>query len=211
MNNGGYPKKTGILGGTFNPIHNGHLILAQNAMRYCKLDRVIFVPSGISYLKDPETVADKNHRLAMTNLAIEGYDGFEFSTIDTDREGDSYTYITLDILCRINPETRFYYIVGADTLLYMDNWVKPEEIFSKCTVVCAKRDDHSEEELTKKAESLKERFDADIVLMDCPRVDISSSMIRNMLSQGLDCTQFLDDKVIEYIKENGLYGYDKHR
>ncbi len=210
MNNGSYPKKTGILGGTFNPIHKGHIMLAENAMRFCGLDKVIFIPSGCSYLKDPASVAGKKHRKRMTELAIERYDKFELSSVETDREGDSYTYITLDILSKENPDTRFYYIVGADTLLFMDKWKEPGSIFSKCTVVCAKRDDHTDKELIEKAEDLREIYKADIILMDVAKVDISSSFIRQCLKNGEDCGNLLDEKVIGYIKDNGLYGYDRN-
>ncbi len=211
MNNGSYPKKTGILGGTFNPIHKGHIVLAQNAMRYCNLDKVIFIPSGFSYLKDPSSVADKIHRKNMTALAIEESKGFELSTIETDREGESYTYITLDILCRQNPGSRFYYIIGADTLLYMDKWKNPGDIFSKCSVICAKRDDHSDYELVKKAEEYRALYETEIILMDAPKVDISSSLVRQRIENGDDCSDMLDEKVIRYIKDNGLYGYDRNR
>lgn len=211
MNNGSYPKKTGILGGTFNPIHKGHIVLAQNAMRYCDLNKVIFIPSGFSYLKDPSSVADKIHRKNMTALAIEGSEGFELSTLETDREGESYTYITLDILCRQNPDSRFYYIVGADTLLYMDKWKNPGDIFSKCSVICAKRDDHPDDELVKKAAEYMDRFETEIILMDAPKVDISSSLVRQKLENGQDCSDLLDERVIGYIKDNGLYGYDRNR
>ena len=205
MNNKCYQKKTGILGGTFNPIHVGHLILAQNAMEACGLDKVIFIPSGCSYLKDPKEVAETKHRVAMTALAIKNNERFELSTIESDREGDSYTYETLCILKNSEPDTHFYYIVGADTLLYMENWKKPEEIFDKCTVVCAKRDGHSGEVLKQKAEYLKERFGADIIIMDVEETNVSSSMIRILLADGKSCRYYLDDAVSDYIKENALY------
>ena len=114
-NNASYQKKTGILGGTFNPIHIGHLALAQNAMECCGLDEVFFIPSGCSYLKDPETIAETQHRLAMTRLAIEDNPRFVLSTIETDRPGNSYTYETLDILTHKDPLTHYFYIIGYET------------------------------------------------------------------------------------------------
>ncbi len=204
-NNGSYRKKTGILGGTFNPIHIGHLALAQNAMEYCGLDEVLFIPSGCSYLKDPETIAETEHRLAMTKIAIEDNPRFVLSTIETDRPGNSYTYETLDILTGKDPSARYYYITGADTLLYMENWKNPEAIFDKCTVVCAKREGRSDEILSRKAEFLKERYNADVIIMDVPEIAVSSSMIRQMLSEGKSCRYYLPDSVSGYIKDNGLY------
>ena len=211
MNNGSYVKKTGILGGTFNPIHIGHLILAQNALEYCGLDKVLFIPSGCSYLKDPETIEDTAHRINMTALAIKDNERFELSTIETDRPGNSYTYETLDILCSENPDIRYHYIVGADTLLSMDTWNKPELIFDKCTVVCARRNGHTDSELAKKAKSLKTKYGADIILMDSWEIPISSTDVRQKLTKGTSCRYYLPDDIIRYIKENGLYGNNSNR
>lgn len=205
MNNDSYLKKIGILGGTFNPIHVGHLLLAQNALEYCGLDKVLIMPSGCSYFKNPREVASVSDRVNMTALAIEDNDGFELSRIEADREGNSYTFETLDILCGQNPDTRYYYIIGADTLFSMETWKKPDVIFSKCTVVCAKRDNMSDRELENKAGYLKEQFKADVIIMDIDEIPISSTFIRKQISQGKSCKYYLDDKVIQYIKEHELY------
>lgn len=205
MNNERYRKKTGILGGTFNPIHVGHLILAQNAMEMCGLDNVMFIPSGCSYLKDPKEIVETRHRVAMTELAIKDNERFEISVIEAERPGNSYTYETLAMLTEAEPDTRFYYIVGADTLLFMENWKKPEEIFKRCSIVCAKRDGHTGEVLEEKAEYLRDRFDADIIIMDVQATNVSSSMIRELLGEGKSCRYYLADPVLGYIKDNGLY------
>ena len=199
-------RRIGILGGTFNPIHVGHLMLAQSAMDICSLDKVLIMPTGCSYLKDPSMVADKDHRIRMTELAITGNDRFELSTVETDRSGNSYTYETLDILCSANPDNRYYYIIGADTLFSIETWKRPEDILSRCTLVCAGRDDISAEEMKKKANSLKDRFGADVIIMDIPEIRISSTMIRDMIGRGMSCRYYLDDKVLDYIKDNNLYG-----
>ena len=204
-------RKTGILGGTFNPIHIGHLILAQNALEYCKLDEVLIMPSGVSYLKDPDTVESVRNRVKMTELAIEGNDGFVLSRIEADRPGNSYTYETLTELADKDPLVSYYYIIGADTLFSIENWRKPEIIFEKCTVVCAKRNGYSNEELCEQVSHLEEKYRADIILMDIPEVEISSSSIRRMINSGMSCRYYLDDKVIRFITENGLYGYDRNR
>ena len=205
MNNERYRKKTGILGGTFNPVHVGHLILAQNAMEMCGLDKVMFIPSGCSYLKDPKEIVETRHRVAMTELAIKDNERFEISVIEAERPGNSYTYETLAMLTEAEPDTRFYYIVGADTLLYMENWKKPEEIFKRCSIVCAKRDGHTGEVLEEKAGYLRDRFDADIIIMDVQATNGSSSMIRELLGEGKSCRYYLADPVLGYIKDNGLY------
>ncbi|MCR5673264.1 MAG: nicotinate-nucleotide adenylyltransferase [Lachnospiraceae bacterium] len=209
MENACYSKKTGILGGTFNPIHTGHLMLAENAMEYCGLDEVLIMPSGCSYFKDQNVIASKEMRIKMTELAIEDNEKFKLSTIETDREGNSYTYETMEMLCRNNPDVHYYYIIGADTLFSIETWRKPEEIFKRCTIVCAKRCENEDDSMKRKAEELTARYDADIILMDIPAVPISSTMIRTLMSKGMSCRYYLDDKVIRYIKENGLYGYKR--
>ncbi|MBQ6128798.1 MAG: nicotinate (nicotinamide) nucleotide adenylyltransferase, partial [Lachnospiraceae bacterium] len=124
-------KKVGVFGGTFDPIHMGHLILAQNALEILGLDKVLIMPSGCSYLKDTEKVSKKEHRIEMTRLAIEDNDGFELSVMEAEREGNSYTYETFEILCSQNPDIDYYYIIGADVFMSMRTWQKPEEIFKR--------------------------------------------------------------------------------
>ncbi|MBO4267321.1 MAG: nicotinate-nucleotide adenylyltransferase [Lachnospiraceae bacterium] len=205
MDNARYKKKTGILGGTFNPIHIGHLMLAENALEYCGLDEVLIMPSGCSYFKDQRSVADPVHRLKMAELAISDNDKFVISPIEVERGGFTYTYETLEILCRETPNTRYYYIIGADTLFSMETWKKPDVIFSKCTVVCAKRNGVDDKALLKKAEELKEKYDAEVIIMDTPEIPVSSTVVREMMKKGMSCRYYLDDKVIKYIKDNGLY------
>ncbi|MBR6158992.1 MAG: nicotinate-nucleotide adenylyltransferase [Lachnospiraceae bacterium] len=205
MNNSSYLKKIGILGGTFNPIHTGHLILAQNALEWCGLDKVLIMPSGCSYLKDPDTIVKTRHRIEMTKLAIEDNPDFELSLIETEREGNSYTCDTLEILCRENPDVRYYYIIGEDTLFGMENWKDPHIIFAKSTIVCAQREGQPDDVLLSKVEYLKNKFNADIIIMDVPEVAVSSSMIRRLLSEGKSCRYYLNDKVANYIRENRLF------
>ena len=107
-------KKVGIMGGTFNPIHLGHLIIAEEAFEAYDLDEVLFVPSGISYMKDPSEVLDAKKRVHMTGLAIEDNPHFALSTIEIDRDGNSYSYETLETLRKQNPNTEYYFLVGAD-------------------------------------------------------------------------------------------------
>ena len=211
MDNSRYSKKVGILGGTFNPIHTGHLILAQNALEWCGLDKVLIMPSGCSYLKDPGTIADTQHRIEMTRLAIADNPAFELSLIETEREGNSYTCDTLEILCRENPDIRYYYIVGEDTLFGMENWKDPQIIFAKSTIVCAQREGQPDDLLWNKVEYLKKEFKADIIIMDVPEVAVSSSMIRRLLSEGKSCRYYLSDSVAKYIRDSGLYGNDSNR
>lgn len=197
--------KIGILGGTFNPIHIGHLMLAQNAMNWCKLDKVVFIPAGVSYFKSADEVEEAKHRLNMTRLAINDNDSFELSTVETDREGNSYTYETLEILTKENPNTCYYYIIGADTLFKMDTWKYPEKIFDKCVICCAKRDYYSDAEMLARKKYLEEQFGAVIEIMDIPEVQISSTFIRNTIKEGNKIRYYLNDDVLKYIEDNKLY------
>lgn len=198
-------KKVGVFGGTFDPIHMGHLILAQNALEEVGLDKVLIMPSGCSYLKDTDKVSKKEHRVEMTRLAIEDNALFELSTIEADREGNSYTYETFEILCHENPDTDYYYIIGADVFMSMKTWNRPEEIFKRCTIVCARRDNIPKKDLDDMLVFLQKEYDAKVMFMDVPEVRISSTDIKDLIKRGMSCRYYLNKKVIEYIKENGLY------
>ena len=208
MNNDSYQKKIGILGGTFNPIHVGHLILGQNAMDLFGLDHVLIIPSGCSYFKDPAEIESSVHRLNMCREAIKDNDKFVLSTVETDRPGNSYTYETLKLLIE-EEAAHYYYIVGADTLMFMDTWKCPEEVFGKCTVVVSPRFGADNDELINKIKELRNKFDADIEIMEVPEVPISSTMIRDMLYKGLSCRYYIPDGALDYIRKNGLYRTDQ--
>lgn len=197
--------KIGILGGTFNPIHNGHLIIAQNALEWCDLDKVLIMPSGVSYLKDPSKIVSTSHRINMVSLAISSNNCFELSTIETDRSGNSYTYETLEQLKATDSDSEFFFIIGADTLYSIEYWKNPERIFSNCTIICAIRDNYTIEDLYKKINELEEKFTARIILMTIPEVNISSSEIRDFIKSGKSAKYYMPDEVLEYISDNCLY------
>lgn len=204
-------KKIGILGGTFNPIHFGHLILAQNALELYKLDKILIMPSGVSYLKKQSEIVSKEHRINMILAAINGNDSFELSTIETDRIGNSYTYETLQYLTTYNKNCKYYFIIGADTLFSIDTWKCPDIIFKYCSIICAPRNNSSYEDLYAKKEYLEQTYNANIYIMDCPEVNISSSSIRKMYSNGQTLKYYMPDEEINYIKKNKLYNYYKDK
>ena len=136
-------KKIGIMGGTFNPIHYGHLILAERARESFSLDYVIFIPSGLSYMKDD--VLDSNIRYQMTALAIKDNPNFKISAIETNRIGNSYTYETLEELSLLEKEgSTFYFIIGEDSLFNIEQWKFPERIFQLAEIIVAKRMESSQ-------------------------------------------------------------------
>ncbi len=198
-------EKTGILGGTFNPIHTGHLLLAQAALEETGLSEVMFLPSGVSYLKAEEHVLPAGQRLEMTKLAIEGNPSFTVSDMEIKRKGNTYTCDTLRLLKAERPQDTFYFIVGADCLFGMEGWYHPEEIFASCRILAAVRDDTDREELYRQAERLRALYQADIILLDLPRIDISSTSVRQRVKAGKSIRYMVPEAVRHYIQEHDLY------
>lgn len=198
-------KRVGILGGTFNPIHIGHLILAERALEEYELDEILFIPTGKPYFKSASEVLDKKVRISMTGNAIEDNPNFALSTIETDREGNSYTYETLQILGKDNPDTRYYLILGADTLFQIEQWKHPEIIMSLAGILAAVRDDKSSEDLKIKADELEVKYGTEVHILRMPHIGVSSSDIRERIRTGKNVRYMLPDKTLEYIEKNGLY------
>lgn len=198
-------KKVGIMGGTFDPIHNGHLLIAQNALETLELDEILFVPSGTPWLKDVSKVLSKKERVSMTGLAIENNPNFALSTIEIDREGNSYSYETLEILRKNNPQVDYYFILGADSLLEIETWKNPDKLMKSCTLLTAVRDDFDKDRLNEQIEYLKQKYDAHIQLLPTSRMDISSTMIREKVKNGQSIRYMLPDAVIDYIEKRSIY------
>ena len=198
-------KKVGIIGGTFNPIHMGHLILAERAWNEMGLDEILFIPTGISYFKDPNTVLDKKTRVALTGDAIGDNPHFALSTIEVDRPGNSYTYETLEELKKENPSNTYYLIVGADTLFQIESWKNPDIIMKDCIILAAVRKGQSLDELNVKKEELEKKYDAHISILSMPYVDISSTDIRERIAAGKSIRYMVKDVTLEYIEKHGLY------
>ncbi len=198
-------KKVGILGGTFNPIHMAHLILAETALEMAGLDEVLFIPTGCSYMKDSDEILPAKDRIRMTGMAIEDNPNFALSTIETEREGDSYTCDTILELKKRYPEQEYYLILGADSLFMMEKWKNPETIFKNCTILAAVRGDKKMDAMEEKAAELKEKYGANITLLAMDPVEISSSLVREKIAAGKSVRYMLPEKVREYILKNKLY------
>lgn len=199
-------RKIGIMGGTFNPIHNGHIALAQAAYDYCCLDEVWFMPSGVSYLKSNDKIASGSERFEMTCLAVEDIPYFCCSDIEISREGNTYTVDTLRFLKKMYPEDEFYFILGADSLFGLLKWREPRGIIGICTFVSVVRDDVNAQKLQEQKRLLEEEFDASVILVPFDKMDISSSAIRERLLQGKSVKELIPEKVFDYIKQHELYG-----
>lgn len=198
-------KKIGIMGGTFNPVHYGHLLLAESARESFKLDKVLFIPSGDSYMKDASSILNGEVRLHMVMLAIEGNPFFEISRMELDRTGPTYTRDTLAKLQTENNEDEYYFIMGADSLLMIESWKDPQFIMQNCTILTAVRGNSKIKEIEKRIEYLTIKYQADIKILPTMYIDISSSDIRAKIKQGVSVRYMLPDKVTEYIQEKGLY------
>ena len=198
-------KKVGILGGTFNPVHMAHLIIAEIAREEAGLDDILFIPSGCSYLKDASDILPAKDRIHMTGLAIEDNSHFALSTIEIDRGGNSYTCDTLLELKHRYPDQEYYLIVGADNLFTMEEWKDPEVIFGNAKILAAVRGSKKRADMEEKIAELKEKYHADITLLHVSHVDISSSLIREKIAQGLSLRYMLPEKVREYIIKNHFY------
>jgi nicotinate-nucleotide adenylyltransferase len=200
--------KIGILGGTFDPIHLGHLIIAEQARDQYKLDRVLLIPSGHSYFKDNRSrkVLPAEVRLEMTKIAAGDYKPFEVSDIEVNRPGNSYSFETLEALKEQNPEAELFFIVGADTICSMRTWREPKRIFGVCTVLAAMREDQVDpEEFREEIKALKRDYDAKIFPVLIPNIGISSTMIRERAAAGKTIHYLVPDALESYIIENGMY------
>ena len=199
-------KKIGIMGGTFNPIHNGHLFLAEYAYEQIGLDTILFIPSRRPPHKASLEVASADDRRRMTELAIQDNPHFELSAMELEREGMSFTADTLKELTDKHPDTEYYFIIGADSLLQLTEWKNPQVVFDLCTMVAAGRNHLPKAHMEQQVKRLHETYGASIILLDMPTIDISSAEIRERIVAGKSIRYYVPEPVRSYIKEHGLYG-----
>lgn len=199
-------KKVGIMGGTFDPIHIGHLILGENAYLQFDLDHVLFMPSGNPpHKQERQGRATTAQRVAMVTRAVSSNPHFELSMAETHDEGYTYTRETLSRLAQENPDTDYYFIMGADSLFTFETWKEPEDICRLCTLVVAVRDHVKPDKLNQQIDYLKELYQAKIEKLDTPNIDISSGTIRNWICRGKSIKYYVPDDVIHYIEEHCMY------
>lgn len=201
--------KIGIMGGTFNPIHNGHLMLGEYSYRSYRLDQVWFMPNGNPPHKAGiSTSYSADIRARMTELAIQDVPYFRLEDYEVKRQEPSYSYQTLEHFKEVYPEDSFYFIIGADSLFNINKWMKPERILKVCTILAAFRGDKDNSEImNRQIELLKEQYgaDTDIRLLSSPLMKVSSHELREMVSEGKSISGLVPETVEQYIKENGLY------
>ena len=199
-------KKIGIMGGTFDPIHTGHLLIAEQACQQFSLDKVLFMPAGNPpHKKNREGRASNEQRTEMTRMAIQDNPHFELSLMEMNEAGYSYTYITLEKLKKNNPDTEYYFIIGADSLYDFKGWAMPERICACATILVATRN-HTDEklldyELKMNSSWFKGRFEKLII----DNIDISSQQLRKWIREGKSVRYYTPDSVIAYISEHQIY------
>lgn len=190
----GAPKKrVGLMGGTFNPVHNGHLIVADQVASQLGLDQVVFLPDNLPpHVDKKEAIAAKD-RVKMVRMAIAGNEKFTLDTLEVDRGGVSYTYDTIKELKARHPDVDYYFIIGGDMVEYLPKWNRIDELVKMVKFVGVKRT------------GAKMNSKYPILWVDVPTIDISSTLIRNKIKQGCSIRYLVPDAVAEYLKEEGLY------
>lgn len=201
----GNKTKIGIIGGTFDPIHIGHLILAQAAYEELSLDKVLFIPAGRPPHKRDRSGASDEQRVEMVRLAIEKDPHFELSLIEMGIDGYSYTYLTLEKLSLIYENSELYFIIGQDSLETFATWYKPEEIVKHAAIVAADRPDCDQEALEALLEKNRRQFGGSFIGIACPDIQLSSHELREKIKNGKCYRYFVPDNVYDFIERNGLY------
>ncbi|MGN0341544.1 MAG: nicotinate-nucleotide adenylyltransferase [Roseburia sp.] len=197
--------RIGIMGGTFDPIHVGHLLIAENALEQYGLDKILFIPTGHSPHKNDQEIEESAHRLEMIRLSVKDNPTFFFSTIEINSAEISYTYRTLQQLQSQYPEWELFFIMGGDSLHYLEQWVHPELICSIATILVAVRERFDQDAVMDKIQELREKFSANIYPIEAPSVAISSSDIRQRVEDGKSIRYLVTSEVEEYIDRNNLY------
>ena len=194
----------GILGGTFDPIHTGHLILAEEARLQLGLDEVLFVPAGQPWLKAGRSIIAAFHRVEMVRRAIADNPRFKLCTLEVERSGPSYTVDTLtELRERLGAEANFFFILGRDTLADLPLWKEPDKLLQMCRLVAASRISPGVD-----LDSLEVAIPGiknNVIRLDMPVIEVSSSQIRQRLSRGLSIRYLVPGGVERYIKQNKLY------
>jgi len=194
----------GILGGTFDPIHTGHLILAEEARVQLKLGEVLFVPAGQPWLKAGRSITPVFHRVEMVRRAIVDNPRFKLCTLEVERSGPSYTVDTLMALKeQMGAEANFFFILGRDTLADLPLWKEPDKLLQMCRLVAAPRVSPGVDLDFLEVSLLGIRNN--VIELDMPVIEISSSQIRQRLAQGLSIRYLVPDEVEKYIVEQELY------
>ena len=198
-------KRVGVMGGTFDPVHIVHLILAENALKQFDLDEILMLPNGDPPHKTGKKITPASHRIAMLRLASEGVAYFRVDDMELRRAGYSYTSVTLKELREAHPDTDYYFIMGGDSIFQIETWYHPEIVMKSCIILAAIRDQVSMKDFEDRIAYLEQTYGADIRILNLPDMMLSSSEMRRRISEGKSIRFMTPDPVIDYIKANRLY------
>lgn len=194
----------GIFGGTFNPVHKGHVSALKKILSAVSLDRVLVLPDRIPPHKSAEGLVSGSDRLEMCRIAFSGIENTEISDWELKNEGKSYSVITLRHFHEVFPEDKLYFIMGSDMLASFESWYRYEEILTLCSLICVSRSQEDTDRLEGYADKLRSKG-GEVIIVPVEPFEISSSQIRDMLKKNLDCTCYLDENVVQYIMAKNLY------
>ena len=197
--------RVGILGGTFDPVHLGHLIVGEEARGRLELERVVFIPTGQPWLKEQQPATAGKHRLQMLELALASNPKFDVASVEVDRPGPTYTVDTLeDLHQELGSEVELYFIIGMDALEQFRQWQRPERMLELCKLAVVNRPGYQRVDVNEMVREYPQ-VGPGLTLLNVPRVEISSTDIRRRVAEGKSIRYLVPEVVQEYIQEHGLY------
>ena len=198
--------RIGILGGSFDPVHEGHIGLARDALVQARLDRVFLIPTRLQPFKLDRTPASGEDRMEMLRLALADDPAIEPCDYELQQDSVSYTYLTLRYMQeKFGPDARLYFITGADSILILDTWMKAEELLTSYSFIAGSRPGYRDDAFLQKIADIHERFGTEIIRIENRQYDISATEIRQRLAAGASCHGLIPAPVEKYIREHGLY------
>lgn len=198
-------KKIGIMGGTFDPIHNGHLVIAENAREQFGLERVLFIPTGHSPLRHKQHITSASHRCTMVSMAIEDNPWFVLDEIEVNSPEISYTFHTTNKLKEQYISSELFFILGADSLFDFESWRSPELILADCGILAAYRKHQRQEEFFRHIAYLNGKYPGKFHPLDTPNLEVSSQEIRQRVQENRTIRYLVPKTVETYIQDNKLY------
>ncbi|WP_027625007.1 nicotinate-nucleotide adenylyltransferase [Clostridium lundense] len=198
-------KKQAIFGGTFDPIHNGHLHIAYEALYKLNLDKIIFIPSGSPPHKSNKKITDGYIRYEMVSMSIRDEKKFELSDYEIKKKGLSYTYETLEYFKNKFPQVKWYFLTGVDCLMELNGWKKIDAIMDICEFVVFNRPGFDKCDILKQKARVEEKYNKKIIFLDIPLLDISSTDVRRLIREKKNVRYFLPEGVYNTITQLKLY------
>ncbi|MDO4393277.1 MAG: nicotinate-nucleotide adenylyltransferase [Bacillota bacterium] len=198
-------KKIGIFGGSFDPIHEAHISLAQDALRECNLHKVILVPAKLQPFKLDKQVTPAEDRLEMVRRAAQGEENIDVSDYEICRDEISYSYLTMREMSTKYHGCRLYFITGTDAFLMIEKWMEAEELLNSYSFIIGTRPGYREDELKECMNRIKDKYGTEIININNVQIDVSSTEIRDKLAAGKSIKGLVPVAVENYINEKGLY------